>query len=110
MTPEQARRVLGLVGLGIRSRNAVVGVEQVRFAAKKGTLALALVASDASVNSLDKVVPLLKARRIRVIEGLTVAQLGAVAGRTQTAAIGVVDRPLARGILGAMESGPSRPT
>ena len=45
------RRVLGLVGLGIRGRNAVVGVEQVRMAAKRGKLALALVAPDASPNS-----------------------------------------------------------
>ncbi len=109
MTPEQARRVLGLVGLGLRSRNAVVGVEQVRAAARKGTVVLALVAVDAAENSTAKLLPLLRARRVRVLDGLTAAQLGAVAGRNQTAAIGIMDRALANGILGAVESGPEGP-
>jgi hypothetical protein len=47
------RRILGLAGLGIRGRIAVVGVQQVRDAAKRGKLKVALVASDASKNSLD---------------------------------------------------------
>jgi len=104
VTPDQARRVLGLVGLGLRSRNAVVGVEQVRGAAKRGTLALALVASDASENSLAKLVPLLRGRRVKMVEGLAAAQLGAVTGRTLTAAVGIIDHQLARGILGVVNS------
>jgi len=36
------RKVLGLVGLGIRGRRAVVGVQQVRDAARRGKLKLAL--------------------------------------------------------------------
>jgi ribosomal protein L7Ae-like RNA K-turn-binding protein len=109
LTPEQVRRALGLVGLGIRSRNAVVGVEQVRVAARKGTLVLALVAGDGAANSLDKLRPLLRARRVRVVEGLTAGQLGAVAGREQTVAIGILDRSLANGILAAVESGSTGP-
>lgn len=101
--------MLGLVGLGLRSRNVVVGVEQVRAAARKGTLGLALVATDAAENSAAKLRPLLKARRVRVLDGLTGAQLGGVAGRHQTAAIGITDRALANGILGAVESGPEGP-
>jgi ribosomal protein L7Ae-like RNA K-turn-binding protein len=105
LTPEEGRRVLGLIGLGIRSRNAVVGLEQVRAAAKKGTLTLAVVAVDAAENSLAKLVPLLRGRRVQVVEGLTSVQLGAVAGRNQTAAIGITDQSLANGILGAVASG-----
>jgi ribosomal protein L7Ae-like RNA K-turn-binding protein len=104
VTPDVAGRVLSLVGLGIRGRNAVIGVEQVRAAARKGKLALALVASDASSNSTSKVLPLLAARRVKVIEGLSAAQLGSAVGRAQTAAVGIVDWPLAKGIRGAMES------
>lgn len=48
-------KILGLVGLGLRGRLAVVGVQQVRDAAKRGKLKIALVASDASQNSLNKV-------------------------------------------------------
>jgi ribosomal protein L7Ae-like RNA K-turn-binding protein len=102
---EWERRLLGLVGLGVRGRLAVVGVEQVRFAAKRGTLALAIVAPDASRHSLDKVVPLLNARRIRVIEGPSAAALGAAAGRETTAVVGIVDRNLAKGIREVVESG-----
>jgi ribosomal protein L7Ae-like RNA K-turn-binding protein len=101
-------RILRLLGLGIRSRGAVVGVERVRDAAKGGKLAFAVVASDASKNSLDKVLPLLKARRISFIEVPSAAQLGAVAGRDQVAAIGVVDRQLANGIRGLTRTGSGR--
>ena len=92
------RRVLGLVGLGIRARNAVVGVEQVRLAARKGHLALAIVAPDASPNSLKKLLPLLEATHTPLIQGPGAAALGAVAGRESAAAIGITDRSLASGI------------
>jgi ribosomal protein L7Ae-like RNA K-turn-binding protein len=58
LDPATERRVLGLLGLGIRARNVVVGVEQVRMAARRGDLALAIVAPDASPNSRKKLVPL----------------------------------------------------
>jgi ribosomal protein L7Ae-like RNA K-turn-binding protein len=75
-----ATRVLRLVGLGVRSRGAIVGVEQVRDAAKKGTLALALVADDASGNSLDKVVPLLEAKRVMIARVASARELGEAVG------------------------------
>jgi ribosomal protein L7Ae-like RNA K-turn-binding protein len=100
------RKLLGLLGLGVRARTALVGVEQVRNAAKRGKLVLAVVAPDASQNSLDKVIPLLRAKRVRVIEGPSAAVLGAAVGRNATAAIGIVDRDLARGIRGIMDQGP----
>src|SRR4051812_11170552 len=92
-------RILRLVGLGVRSRSVVVGVDRVREAAKGGKLAFALVAADASKNALDKVLPLLNARRISFIEVPSAAELGAVAGRDQVAAVGVVDPQLANGIV-----------
>lgn len=92
------RKLLGLVGLGVRARNAVVGVEQVRDAAKKGKLKLAIVAPDASRHSLDKVLPLLKARRVQVVHGPMAAALGAAVGRESAAAVGVLDRALAAGM------------
>lgn len=91
-------KVLGLVGLGMRGRLAVVGVERVREAAVKGTLHLALVAPDASRHSREKVVPLLAAKGVPVLEGATAATLGAAVGREATAVIGIVDAQLAKGI------------
>ena len=93
------RRLLGLIGLGIRGRRAVVGVQQVRDAARRGKLKLAVIAPDASRHSLDKVVPLLKAKRVRLLRGPSAATLGAAVGRESTAAVGIVDRDLADGIL-----------
>ena len=99
------RKVLGLVGLGIRGRRAVVGVQQVRDAARRGKLKLALVAGDASKNSMDKVVPLLTARGVAMIDELTSADLASVTGRESVAAIGVVDAGLANGIKSAVAGG-----
>ncbi|HZI41131.1 MAG TPA: ribosomal L7Ae/L30e/S12e/Gadd45 family protein [Gemmatimonadaceae bacterium] len=90
--------MLRLIGLGVRARTVVVGVEQVRMAAKKGNLLFAVVARDASANSREKVVPLLRARRVNFVDGPTAAELGAAVGRDQTAAVGVIDQQLARGI------------
>jgi ribosomal protein L7Ae-like RNA K-turn-binding protein len=92
------RRMLRLLGLGVRGRKVVVGVEMVRQATQKGTLVLALVAPDASRHSREKVLPLLAARRVPVIEGPSAKALGAAVGREAAAAVGVIDRDLASGI------------
>lgn len=105
MDAASERKLLGLLGLGLRARTALVGVEQVRNAAKRGKLYLAVIAPDASRNSLDKVVPLLRAKRVRVIEGPSASALGAAVGRNATAAIGIVDRDLARGIRAITDQG-----
>ena len=98
-------RLLRLVGLGIRGRGAIVGVEQVREGAKKDKVAFAIVAMDASRHSLDKVVPLLNARRVRFVEVPSAAELGSAVGRETTAVVGIVDRQLAKGIRALVESG-----
>ncbi len=100
------RKVLGLVGLGVRGRLAVVGVEQVREQARKGGLHLALVARDVSRHSLDKVLPLLRAKGVWIIEWPSAAELGAGVGRESTAAVGIVDQALARGIRDAVGATP----
>lgn len=99
--------MLGLIGLGLRARTVVVGVEQVRGAAHRGLLHLAVVAPDASRNSLEKVLPLLRAKRVGVIEGPSASVLGAAVGRVATAAVGIVDRDLAKGVRAIVGSGPA---
>jgi ribosomal protein L7Ae-like RNA K-turn-binding protein len=98
------RKLLGLVGLGVRGRGAVVGVQQVRNAAMKNQLAYAIVAPDASQHSLHKIVPLLDARHIRYVEGPSASDLGAAVGREATAVVGIVDHALARGIRKLLEA------
>ncbi|HZO20059.1 MAG TPA: ribosomal L7Ae/L30e/S12e/Gadd45 family protein [Gemmatimonadaceae bacterium] len=102
--------MLGLLGLGVRGGGAVVGVEQVRDAARRGKLTLAVVAPDASRHSIAKVKPLLEAKRVRIIEGPTATQLGTAVGRESTAAVGVLDRNLARGIVAIVDGAPTSPT
>ncbi len=98
-------RLLRLVGLGVRGRGAVIGVEQVREGAKKNKVAYAVVAMDASRHSLDKVIPLLNARRVRFVEVPSAAELGGAVGREKTAVVGKVDPQLAKGIRELVESG-----
>ena len=106
MDGETERRLLGLLGLGVRGRLAVVGVDRVREAAMRGKLRFAVVAPDASRHSLDKIVPLLRARRVRFVEGPSATSLGAAVGKESTAVVGVVDAQLAKGIRGIVESSP----
>jgi ribosomal protein L7Ae-like RNA K-turn-binding protein len=98
------RKALGLIGLGLRGRLAVVGVQQVRDAAKRGRLKIALVATDASQNSLDKVESLLAARKVTIIRSFSARELGEVAGRELVAVIGVSDAGLAQGITSAISA------
>ncbi|HEY1952312.1 MAG TPA: ribosomal L7Ae/L30e/S12e/Gadd45 family protein [Gemmatimonadaceae bacterium] len=98
MDPAGQRKLLGLIGLGVRGRGAIIGVQAVRDAAKRGKLHLAIAASDASGNSLDKVLPLLSARGIAVFQGPSTVELGMAAGREATAFVGIIDKGLAKGI------------
>lgn len=84
--------------MGFRGRLVVVGVEQVRAEVRKGTVKLAVIAHDASRHSREKVVPLLKAKGIDIIDVMSADELGAAFGREQTAAVGITDAGLARGV------------
>lgn len=98
-------KLLRLLGLGVRGRNAVVGVQQVRDAAQRGRLRLVVVALDASRHSLDKVVPLVDAKGVMRLDVPSAADLGAAVGRDSTAAVGVLDSDLARGIRALLAPG-----
>src|SRR3569833_8855 len=101
----ELQRVMRLLGLGVRGRGAIVGVKQVREAARSNKVFLAVVATDVSENSLEKIVPLLNARRVRFIEVPSSVELGAAVGRDQTAVVGIVDRQLAAGVRQIVEGG-----
>ena len=105
MNEVTVKKLLGLVGLGYRGRLVVVGVDQVRQAAQSHKLAYAIVAPDASRHSLDKVVPLLNAKRVRFVEGPSAMELGRAVGKDTTAVVGIVDRQLARGMRELVEAG-----
>jgi ribosomal protein L7Ae-like RNA K-turn-binding protein len=106
MDAAMSRKLLRLLGVGMNGRLVVVGVQQVRDAAQKGKLKLAIIAPDASRNSLDKIVPMLRAKHITTIDGPPASELGAAVGRESTAVVGVVDLQLARGVRALVESAP----
>ena len=101
-----SRKLLRLLGIGLFFHVAAVAENYVRYVHEGRTLCLAVVAPDASRHSLDKVVPMLRAKNIRVIEGPSATELGAAFGRESTAAVGVVDPQLASGIRALVESAP----
>jgi len=98
------RKVLGLLGLAVRGRLALVGVDKVREAVKqgeKGTVRVAVVAADVSPNSRDKVDGLLAARNVPTFEVSSAVALGRAVGKESTAIVGVVDAQMAKGIIAA---------
>jgi ribosomal protein L7Ae-like RNA K-turn-binding protein len=98
------QKILRLAGLGVRARTAVVGVEQVRREAERGRVRLGLIAADASVHSRDKVVPLLAAKGVTMLEMPSAERLGGIAGKVSTAAVGILDARLARGMREAVQT------
>lgn len=105
MDAARGARLAGLLGLGMRARTVVVGVDLVKGAVKNGKAKLVLVAPDASPHSRDKLVPLLTARRTAWYDALDAHALGAAVGRETVAAIGVTDAALAQGIRQVLETG-----
>jgi len=93
--------VLRLLGLGARGRLVVVGVDLTRKAVMNGKVKLAIVASDASRNSQEKITPLLLARGVSIINVASATALGGAVGRDTTVVVGVLDDGLARGIRAA---------
>ncbi|MEX1182959.1 MAG: ribosomal L7Ae/L30e/S12e/Gadd45 family protein [Gemmatimonadota bacterium] len=88
-------RTLGLLGMAARAGAIVPGTERVREAARGGGLSLVILATDASGNSREKLLPLLVARGVSHVIRYDRSQLGAAVGRAQLSAVGVVDRALA---------------
>lgn len=99
MDEAQQRKVLGLLGLGMRGRLALVGVDRVREAVKAGRVRVAVVATDASPNARQKVDGLLAGRGVPTHYVDSAEELGRIAGKRSAAIVGVVDTKLAAGIL-----------
>src|SRR6266850_4127757 len=93
----RAERLLRLLGLGLRARQVVVGVDQVRSGLQADRFACVVVAGDASPRAKDKVVRLATARGVPLLAGPSAEMIGARLGRPAVMVVGVVDRALAQG-------------
>ncbi len=94
-------RLLGLLGLGMRGGNLVIGVDAVRAALQARECRLVVVASDASPRALEKVVRLAEGRGIPRVAGPRAEDIGCRLGRPPLMVVGVRDAALARGLLQA---------
>jgi ribosomal protein L7Ae-like RNA K-turn-binding protein len=89
---------MGLLGLGLRAGNVVVGVDGVRGGLQRDEFWCVVLAADASERAVDKVVALARAREIPVVPGPSADEIGRKLGRPPVMAVGVRDRALAKGI------------
>ena len=91
--------LLGLVGLGVKGRRVVVGVEAVRKELQAGKCWCVVVAEDASPRAVEKVARLAAAKGVPLVNGPSAAAIGAQLGKPPVMAVGVRDRALADGIV-----------
>lgn len=89
-------RLVGLLGLALRSRALAIGRTACRRAAARGRLYLVIVARDAG-KSIERDAGMSAARQ-RLRSDLDKVQLGALLGRASVAVVGLMDENLARGI------------
>lgn len=95
-------RVLGLIGLGLRARRVVTGVDATRALLQRRQARVVVLAADASARAVAKVVALARATGVPVVAGPSAVTLGARIGRPPVMVVGVRDHDLARGILAAV--------
>ena len=91
--------LLGLLGLGHRGGNVVVGVDAVRQQLQAGRIRCVVLASDASPRAVEKVVRLAAGKGVPLVAGPEAATIGLQLGKPPVMAVGVRDRALADGIL-----------
>ena len=89
---------LGLLGLGLRAGQVVVGTTGVRAGLQRGDVRLVVVAQDRSPRTDEKVSRLAQARGIPLVEGPPADELGRRLGRDAVQAVGIKDARLAAGI------------
>jgi len=99
-------RLLGLLGLGMRARQLVVGVDAVRRALQADEVRCVVVAADAGPRAAEKVVRLARGRGVPLVPGPAAEMLGARLGRPAVMAVGVRDRALADGVLRSAAGSP----
>ena len=92
--------LLGLLGLGLRAGQVIIGVEAVRRALQAGECRCLVVAQDASQRALEKTVRLATARGVPQVAGPSAQEMGNRLGKPPVMVIGVRDRALADGLIG----------
>ncbi len=100
--PEAEERALNLLGIALRGGRLEVGTTSVKESARRGDLSGAVIAADAGGNARDRVLPLLEATGVPVVEAADGEALGAALGRDRTVIVGLTDPGLAGEVLDAL--------
>ena len=90
---------LRLLGLAARAGALVYGTDLVRRAVRAGRVRLAIVASDISDNTREKLRPLLEKEGVAVIDGPDRGELGALVGKGPLSVIGLEEGSFADRLL-----------
>src|SRR5690625_4135314 len=77
----EAEPAIRFLGLAARAGAVVTGTDRVRSAVRRGEIGFAIVAADASANTKDKLIPLLRARGVPHTVGFSRHELGEAVGR-----------------------------
>ncbi|MYA34186.1 MAG: 50S ribosomal protein L7ae [Gemmatimonadales bacterium] len=101
----RAGATLGLLGIATRAGRVALGTRAVDIAARRGRLALLVVAGDASRHAVSRLTP--QARQASRVTVASRKALGRALGRNNVAVVGVTDSALAQRILEG-ERTPSR--
>ena len=96
---EVERSALRMVGLAMRAGRLVLGTTAVREAARHGKLSGALIATDATANARNRLLPLLDAMDVPVASCATTRKLGLAVGKERLAVVGITDVGFARRIM-----------
>ena len=92
-------KVLGLLGLALRSGNLAVGEDPVAAACQSGRAKVVLLASDAAGNTADRAARLAGERAPLVVLPRDKGQVGFALGRSSCAVLAVTDLGLAAALL-----------
>ena len=90
---------MGLLGLGLRAGNVVVGVDGVRGGLQRDEFWCVVLAADASQRAVEKVTGLARSKEIPIVAGPPAERMGSKLGRPPVMVVGVRDRSLADGIM-----------
>ncbi len=99
---ELADRLLGLLGLGLRSGGVIVGVDGTRALLQRGRARVVVMASDASPRARDRIESLARGRGVPLVEGPVSVEIGNRLGRPPVMVVGVEDRGIGSGVISLM--------
>lgn len=106
LRPDTEKKLLGLLGFAARARKLICGTDLCRDAIRRGQIPLALVASDASANTLKRITDTCIYYETDVCQiPIPVSVLSKQIGKTASiAVIGVTDMNFVNGIAALFEN------